>query len=131
MKNIRKNLEVDAGGKIVNQWGTFRRNKGDINNNLLDSEGQHYILIKNLEGFYNKALIYQNVNNNNNYILISYNTIVAEIFDETFTIYGYYSQTTAKHINAFLKRFGIKTMSKKEIEKSEYNILNCKDFVEV
>lgn len=123
-------LKVYVGGEILNAWGAFKRNKGDIKSEFLDSEGQRYILVKNLGGFYNKALIYQNVNNNNNYILVSYNTIVAEIFGDTFTIYGYYSQTTAKHIGAFLNHFGIKSMSKKEIEKNKFNILNCKDFME-
>lgn len=73
-------LKVYVGGEIVNEWGTFKRNKGDIKNEFLDNGNQHYTLTKILDGFYNKALMYQNLNNNNNYILVSYNTIVAEIF---------------------------------------------------
>lgn len=69
-------------------------------------------------GYYNKALMYQNENNLKNYILVSYNTIVAEINGSEFIVYGYYSQTTARHINIFLNWFGLKGMSKKEMEQN-------------
>lgn len=129
MKEFRNNLEVNCGGEIIDQWGTFKRNKRDIVNEFLDSEGNQYILTNNLQGFYNKALIYQNTNNNNNYILVSYNTIVAEITKKDFIIYGYYSETTKRHINAFLERFGIITMSKQQILNNCNKWLHCKDFV--
>lgn len=110
-----KDLEVYVGGQIVDQWGTFKRNKRDITKEF-EKDGTNYILVKNFECHYNKALIYQDNNNSNHYILISYNTIVAELKDNKYIIYGYYSPTTAKHINTFLRYFGFKTLSKKEIE---------------
>lgn len=108
------NREIFVGGKIINQWGTFKRNKRDIIKEF-SNEGIDYILVNNLRGYYNKALIYQNKVNSNNYILVSYNTIVAEIKNNKYIIYGYYSKTTANHINAFLNHFGLKTLSKREI----------------
>jgi len=58
------------------------------------------------------------VTQNNVSELQSYNTIVARYFHETnkIDIYGYFSQTTASHINAFLSYYGFETMTKKEIE---------------
>lgn len=108
------NKKIFVGGEIIDQWGTFKRNKRDIIKEFTH-EGIDYILVKNLEGYYNKALIYQNKSNSNNYILVSYNTIVAEINENKYIIYGYYSETTKRHINAFLQRFGLETLSKKEI----------------
>ena len=57
-------------------------------------------------------------------LLESYSTIVASIKDEIVEpdeskrvkVYGWYSQTTARHINEFLYQHGFKTMSKKEME---------------
>lgn len=109
-----KNRKIFVGGEIINQWGTFKRNKRDIIKEF-SNEGIDYILVKNLEGHYNKALIYQNKSNSNNYILVSYNTIVAEINKYNYIIYGYYSETTKRHVNAFLQHFGLETLSKKEI----------------
>ena len=56
--------------------------------------------------------------------LRSYRTIVAEIKDEVIEpnqskrvkVNGWYSNTTARHVNDFLYQFGFKTMSKKEME---------------
>lgn len=106
---------VYVGGQVIDQWGTFKRNKRDIIKEF-ENDGNKYILTKNFNGYYNKALMYQNKSNLKNYVLISYNTIVAEINGGEFVIYGYYSQTTARHINEFLDWFGLKRMSKKEIE---------------
>lgn len=111
------NNDIYVGGQVVNQWGTFKRNKRDIIKEF-ENDGNKYILTKNFNGYYNKALMYQNENNLNNYILISYNTIVAEINGSEFVVYGYYSPTTARHINEFLDWFGLKRMSKKEIEQN-------------
>jgi hypothetical protein len=44
---------------------------------------------------------------------------VAEYDGEKMFLYGYYSQTTAKHINYFLKKFGFKSLNKKEIENTK------------
>lgn len=119
---------VYVGGQIIDEWGTFKRNKRDIIKEF-ESDGNKYILTKNFNGYYNKALMYQNVNNINNYILVSYNTIVAEINKDKFIIYGYYSQTTNKHIDAFLNWFGLKGMLKKEIIENSNKWLNMKDYV--
>ncbi len=86
-------------------------------------------MTNNLKGFYNKALIYQNNYNSYNYILVSYNTIVAEIKDDKFIVYGYYSQTTARHINAFLNYFGLKLLSKKEILDIENTWQQSKNYI--
>ena len=60
--------------------------------------------------------------------LKSYNTIVGEYNHETSTIklYGYYSETTKRHQNAFLKYFGFDFVSKKDlIDKSPGNPFIC------
>lgn len=110
-----KDLKVYVGGQTVDQWGTFKRNKRDIIKEF-EKDGVNYILVKNFEEHYNKALMYQDNNNSSHYILVSYNTIVAELKNNKYIVYGYYSPTTARHINTFLEHFGIKTLSKKEIE---------------
>lgn len=74
------------------------------------------------KSFYHKANIYRN--DKGSIFLKSYETIVAEIKDETITdngerkaiVYGWYSCTTARHINEFLRQYGFKAMSKKEME---------------
>lgn len=43
--------------------------------------------------------------NDNKIQLISYTTLVAEIVDDVLTVYGLYSQTTRKHISAFMQEF--------------------------
>ena len=50
--------------------------------------------------------------------LQSYETIVAEYNHNTnmMKVFGYYSTTTARHINAFLEYYGFDTCSKKELE---------------
>jgi hypothetical protein len=50
--------------------------------------------------------------------LQSYETIVAEYNHNTniMKVFGYYSPTTARHINAFLEYYGFDTCSKKELE---------------
>jgi hypothetical protein len=74
------------------------------------------------KSFYKKAKVYRD--NNGTIYLESYNTIVAEIKDEIIEpdvsnrvkVNGWYSRTTARHINDFLYQHGFKTMSKKEME---------------
>lgn len=68
------------------------------------------------KSFYGKAkiVIYNNIID-----LISYNTIVARIEDGKIKVFGWYSQTTARHINEFLKQNGFKSMTKKEMEKNQ------------
>ena len=77
------------------------------------------------KSFYHKANIYRN--DKGSIFLMSYETIVAEIKDATVTdtgekqaiVYGWYSKTTARHINEFLQQYGFDKMSKKEMEGGE------------
>ena len=69
------------------------------------------------KSFYNKAVI---IKDGETVKLKSYNTIVAEYKPMTrkLKINGYYSPTTARHINEFICQYatGYSRMSKKEIE---------------
>lgn len=66
------------------------------------------------KSFYGKAKVRQE---NNKHTLISYETEVCTYDTETkqLVINGYYSATTARHINSFISLFGFVPMSKKEI----------------
>ena len=55
------------------------------------------------KSFYKKAYIGEF---NGNTYLLSYNTIVACIFQNQLRIYGAFSQTTARHIREFAKQNG-------------------------
>lgn len=74
------------------------------------------------KSFYKKASIYKD--NNGKLYLKSYETIVAEITDKIITednktkvkVNGWYSMTTARHINEFLQQYGFQKLSKKEME---------------
>lgn len=50
--------------------------------------------------------------------LVSYETRVASYNHLTneMSVYGYYSQTTGKHLNAFLEFYGFDKCNKKELE---------------
>lgn len=65
--------------------------------------------------FYGKARVEQDGNIS---YLYSYSTIVAYYNHETnkMIVKGYYSATTARHINSFLSYYGFNTYSKKELE---------------
>ena len=67
------------------------------------------------KSFYGRAVV--DVLDNGHKILTSYNTDVCEL-DENNNIIeiGYYSRTTARHINEFLMQHGHNKMTKKEIE---------------
>ena len=67
------------------------------------------------KSFYGKAIV--DVLDNGHKILTSYNTDVCEL-DESNNIIeiGYYSQTTARHVNEFIMQHGHNKMTKKEIE---------------
>ena len=75
------------------------------------------------KSFYGKAKVYKD--DQGHLLLMSYSTIVAEITDgiatedgrPTAKVNGYYSQTTARHINDFLYQYGFPTLCKKEMEK--------------
>ena len=63
--------------------------------------------------FYGKAQV---IEYNNIIYLKSYGTIVAKIEDGKPFVRGWYSQTTARHINEFLQQNGFSKMTKKEME---------------
>lgn len=111
-------LKVYCGGGTVDQWGTFKRNKRDIIVTI-KYDNTPYELIDNLKGFYNKALVYKDLWNSGHLILVSYNTVVAECIGNKYILHGYYSQTTAKHISAFLANIGAQMLSKREILEQE------------
>lgn len=71
--------------------------------------------INSRKSFYGKAKV---KTENNISQLISYSTVVAEYNHETnkMTVNGWYSATTANHINAFLDFYGFDTCTKKELE---------------
>ena len=77
------------------------------------------------DSFYKKASIYTY----NNFIyLVSYDTIVAYIENNEFaTILGYYSLTTSRHINEFLKQNGFSPLKKKDYEKTDMILLKKGD----
>jgi hypothetical protein len=68
-----------------------------------------------LEGTNNKAIIIQKENLST---LVSYETEVAyyDHLKNKMTVKGWYSATTARHINKFLQFYGFNTCTKKEIE---------------
>jgi len=69
----------------------------------------------NAKSFYNSAKLLED---GNKVYLRSYTTIVAQYNKETkqMIVSGWYSQTTARHINAFLRLFGFSTCNKSELE---------------
>lgn len=71
--------------------------------------------VNNRKSFYGKCRV--EVDNGISY-LISYTTKVAHYNHETnkMTVNGYYSPTTATHINAFLSYYGFDTCNKKQLE---------------
>jgi len=69
----------------------------------------------NQKSFYGKAKM---IKESNTTLLKSYNTIVAKYHHNTdeVEVLGWYSATTARHINTFLNHFGFGKMTKKEME---------------
>ena len=70
--------------------------------------------INGRKSFYRKAIVETNGNISD---LRSFDTIVASLNHKTnkVTVNGWYSVTTANHINAFLDYYGKPQMSKKEM----------------
>ena len=66
------------------------------------------------KSFYGKARIVEHENGDKD--LISYTTTVASIKNNILYVYGWFSQTTARHINEFLLQNGFDPMTKKEME---------------
>lgn len=77
------------------------------------------------KSFYKKANVYRN--GQGKILLMSYTTIVAEIVDEAVSttgarqlnVFGWYSMTTARHINEFAQQYGFDRMNKKTMEGGE------------
>jgi hypothetical protein len=67
------------------------------------------------KSFYGKCSV---IDNGEIAELRSYNTIVAKYCHKMgkMEVFGWYSSTTATHINAFLAKFGFPTATKKEME---------------
>lgn len=74
------------------------------------------------KSFYKNANVYGD--DEGNIFLMSYKTIVAKITDkavtdtneDTYEVYGWYSRTTARHINEFLQQHNFNKLSKKQME---------------
>ena len=75
----------------------------------------YLVPVNSRKSFYGKCKVIKDSNISS---LISYTTTVARYFHDTnkMEVYGYFSATTATHINSFLKYYGFDTCSKKEIE---------------
>jgi hypothetical protein len=65
------------------------------------------------DSFYKKAKVLEY---NGATYLQSYDTIVAKIENGNAIVNGWYSQTTARHINEFLRQNGFEPMNKKQME---------------
>lgn len=92
-------------------------------NILKDENFEEYLQARydSRKDFYKKARVYKKYDEivkANLLYLVSYNTIVAIIdLDKNVPhVYGWYSQTTARHINEFLCQNGFNKMTKKEME---------------
>lgn len=70
------------------------------------------------QNFYNKAII--EAIDDKTIQLYSYGTLVAEIKDGVARVYGWYSQTTGRHIREFLKQNGFFADTKEQILKKYY-----------
>lgn len=81
------------------------------------------------KSFYGKAMIEVN---NNIIDLYSYNTLVASIRDNNGTkegiIYGFYSQTTLRHIKEFFKQNDLEIIDKTQMAKNYPIVDTIHDF---
>lgn len=68
------------------------------------------------KSFYKKAKV---LSYNGEIYLQSYDTIVAKCSNDEVIINGWYSETTARHINEFLRQNGHSKMTKKEMMECE------------
>jgi len=72
--------------------------------------------------FYGKAKVVESeetYNSKGYKELWSYDTLVAKIEDGKVEVYGWFSVTTGRHINEFLKQNGFEKMSKFEMQKNK------------
>lgn len=77
------------------------------------------------QSFYGKALVIETVENGvTTYTLRSYSTDVARVkiyaTSADVEVYGWYSQTTGRHIKDFLKQHGFRADNKAQILKDYY-----------
>lgn len=94
----------------------MRYNKSDISKYEI-WRNEKYDLYDVPTEHYNKTSIYFRRNGDyGDYILKSYETIVAEYYKGQLYVYGWYSMTTARHINTFLNMMGFDSMNKKQME---------------
>lgn len=72
------------------------------------------------KSFYGKAIVIQEKNENGDVISVlqSYETKVAKYNHTTnkMEVFGWYSSTTAHHINSFLVHYGFNKCNKKQLE---------------
>lgn len=79
------------------------------------------IILTPLDGrksFYDKCEVREHAEKKGLFYLKSFNTYVASFNTETkeMRVFGWYSATTARHINAFLVHFGFPTATKKQMQ---------------
>lgn len=73
------------------------------------------------QSFYGKAWVTESEEDGGKvYTLRSYSTDVARIKGNNAEVYGWYSQTTGRHIKDFLKQFGFRADNKAQILKDYY-----------
>ena len=79
------------------------------------------------KSFYDKAKVHELEDGTK--VLTSYGTHVAEIKDGKLSVFGWYSVTTARHINEFAVQNGFPKMTKKEMLEYPYekDYLYCPD----
>ena len=78
------------------------------------------------KSFYKKAKVFYDPATDDQ-VLVSYSTEVARLHaDDTVTVNGWYSQTTARHINEFLVQNGFPALSKKQMENEALFPMNTK-----
>jgi hypothetical protein len=84
-------------------------------------KNQLSVIYDSRKSFYGKANVQKNGNITT---LTSYSTVVAQKIGNTITVKGWYSTTTARHINEFLQQNGLDRMSKKEMQSKPVVTLN-------
>lgn len=102
--------------ELKNKWlNDYYRQKSILENTQTT---KYYLecIFDTRKDFYKKAQV---IEHNGILYLKSYETIVAIIYKDFAYAFGWYSQTTARHINEFLKQNGFETKSKKELTENK------------
>jgi len=106
----------------------INESKGEINMSKLQ-ESRYYLMPENdsADSFGNKAVV--EINEDGTKTLVSYNTDVAKISadGETATVFGFFSVTTSRHINEFLKQNGFSAVNARDAKAGEV-VLKKEDF---